>query len=258
MKPAAQLIVLLCVAAVLDIHGAMAEQLNYALSVLGVPVADASLSIDLTESGYRAALNFHTTGLANLVDGGRLTETVSGGLKSDRPEPRVYSSSGYLHGQNRIVDMTWQDGTPEVTAISPPNATEREDVPVALRAGTIDQLSLIVYLLRTVEQTGRCEATARSYDGRDLDLFQARTVGEKDLPGPGRSSYFGRALQGAFTSQTLAGFRFGAAGEQDRRLHRGTIWLAPVVSGGPRLPVQATVETRWFGDATLDLTSVSP
>jgi hypothetical protein len=258
MKPATPLILLLCLAPPVAVHRAIAEQLNYTLHVVGLPVADAALNIDLTENGYRASLRFHTTGLANLVDSGHLEETVSGGLRNDRPAPQVYNSNGYLHGQNRVVDMTWQDGNPVVTAIAPPNAAEREDVPAALRAGTVDQVSLIVLLLHLADQTGRCEATARSYDGRDLQSFQVRTLGEEEIPASGQSSFSGRALRCEFTSQTLAGFRFGSGGEQDRRAHRGTIWLGRVVSGGPRLPVRAAVETRWFGDATIYLTSVAP
>ena len=258
MKPATPLILLLCLTSPLAIHRAVAEQLNYALHVVGLPVADATLNLGLTESGYRASFYFRTTGLANLVDGGRLEETVSGGLRNDRPTPQVFSSSGYLHGQNRVVDMAWQDGTPLVTAIAPPNATERENVPAALRAGTVDQVSLIVLLLHLVDQTGRCDGAARSYDGRDLQSFQVRTVGEEAIPASSQSSFSGRALRCAFTSQTLAGFRFGPAGEQDRHLHRGTIWLGRVVSGGPRLPVRAAFETRWFGDAAIYLTSVLP
>jgi hypothetical protein len=258
MKPATPLILLLCFAPPFAVHRAIAEQLNYTLHVVGIPVADAALNIDLTEAGYHAALRFHTTGLANLLDSGHLEETVSGGLRNDRPAPQVYTSNGFLHGQNRVVDMTWQDGSPLVTAITPPNATEREDVPAALRAGTVDQVSLIVLLLHLADQTGRCEATARSYDGRDLQSFQVRTLGEEELPPSGQSSFSGRALRCEFTSQTLAGFRFGSGGEQDHRPHHGTIWLGRVVSGGPRLPVRAAVETRWFGDATIYLTSVAP
>lgn len=258
MKPAAPLILLLCLASPLATYGAAAAQLNYTLHVVGLPVADASLNLDLAASTYRVILRFHTTGLADLVDGGRLEETVSGRFENDRPAPQVYTSVGYLHRQERIVDMTWHDGTPVTTAISPANATEREDVPVALRAGTLDQPSLIVLLLHLTDRTGRCEGSGRSYDGRDLQSFASRTVGEEDLPGSSRSSFAGRALRCEFTSQTLAGFRFGTGGEQDHRPHRGTIWLARVLPGLPRLPVRAAVETRWFGDAVIDLTSASP
>lgn len=258
MKPATLLIPLLCLATPPAVHRACAEQLNYTLHVVGVPVADAALNVDITEAGYRAGLRFHTTGLVNLVDHGSLEETVSGAIREDRPAPQIYASNGYLHGQNRVVDMTWQDGGPVVTEITPPNSTEREDVPPALRAGTVDPVSLIVLLLHLVDQTGRCEGAARAYDGRDLQSFQVRTVGEDELRPSGRSSFSGQALRCEFTSETLAGFRFGSAGAQDRRVHRGTIWLARVIPGGPQLPVRAAVETRWFGDATIYLTSVAP
>jgi hypothetical protein len=258
MKPAASLLLLLCLTSPLAMHRAIAEQLNYTLNVVGIPVADAALNVEMTESGYRAMLRFHTTGLAALVDSGHLEESVSGSLNNERPAPQVYSSSGYLHGQNRVVDMVWQGVTPTVTAISPPNAAEREDVPAALRTGTSDPISLIVMLLHLADQTGHCEDTARSYDGRDLQSFQIRTVGEEVIPASGQSSYSGRAVRCDFTNQTLAGFRFGSGGEQDRRLRHGTIWLARILSGAPPLPVRAAVETRWFGDATIYLTSVAP
>jgi len=258
MKLATPLILSLCLNSPLAVHRAIAEQLNYTLHVVGLPVADAELNVDRTESGYRALLRFQTTGLANLVDSGHLEEAVSGGFSNNRPAPQVFSSNGYLHGQNRVVGMTWQDGSPVVTAIAPPNATERQDVPAGLRAGTVDPISLIVLLLHLANQTGRCDGAARSYDGRDLQAFQMRTMGEENLSPSGQSSFSGRALRCEFTSTTLAGFRFGAGGEQDRRPHRGTIWLGQVASGGPRLPVRAAVETRWFGDATIYRTSVAP
>ena len=258
MKPATLLILLLCLAWPFAEHRASAAQLDYSLHVVGIPVADAALNIDLTEAGYRALLRFQTTGLASVVDHGNLAETVSGGIKGDRPAPQVFSSNGYLHGQQRVVDMIWQGGEPEVTTIAPPNATERQDVPEALRAGTVDQVSLIVLLAELAEHTGRCEGAARSYDGRDLQLFNVRTAGEDDIPRSSQSSFSGRALRCDFTSQTLAGFRFGPDGEQDHRLRRGTIWLGRILSGGPPLPVRAAVETRWFGAATIYLTSVMP
>jgi hypothetical protein len=258
MKPGAPLIVLLCLASPPAVHGAIAEQLNYTLQVVGLPIGEATLNIGLTESDYRAALQFHTTGLANLVDAGNLEQTVSGELRNTRPAPQIFTSRGYLHGQNRTVEMVWQHGTPVVAAIAPPNASEREDVPATLRAGTIDGISSIVFLLHVVDQTGRCDGEVRSYDGRELKLFQVRTVGEEAIRQSGRAGFSGPALRCDFTSQILAGFHFGVAGVQDRRRRRGTIWLAQLAPGGRRWPVRAAVETRWFGDATISLTSVAP
>lgn len=258
MKPAAPLLLMLCLNSPWAAYQAEAAQLSYRLLVLGIPVADASLNIELTPVSYRVALAFHTTGVVGFVDPSRLQQTVSGSLEDDRPAPQYYTSVGYLHGQDRVVEMTWHDGTPVVTSITPANSTEREDVPPTLLPGAVDPESLIALLLRVVEQTGRCEGSGRGYDGRDLQAFQSWTTGTETIKAAEGSSYSGPALRCEFLSRTLAGFRFGSGGEQDRRPRRGTVWLAQVLPGMPRLPVRAAVETRWFGEATIDLTSAQP
>ena len=85
---------------------------------------------------------------------------------------------------------------------------------------------------------------------------EARTAGEEELPASGHSNYAGRALRCDFTDRTLAGFRTGSSRNDDLREHRGTIWLGQILPGSPRLPVRASVETRWFGDAMIYLKSV--
>jgi hypothetical protein len=258
MKCAAPLILLLCLASPLAAHPAAAAQLSYTLYVLGLPVADAVLSIDLGSPAYRVTLRFRTTGLADLVAGDRLEEHANGRFEADRPAPLEYTSNGRLHGQDRVVDMSYRDGAPVLAAITPPNEAEREDVPAALRARTIDPLSVIVMLLHLTATTGRCEGSARAYDGRRLQQLDARTAGEEDLPPSSRSSFSGRGLRCEFTDQTLAGFRIGSGRDDDLRTHRGTIWLSQVLPGVPRLPVRASVETRWLGDAMIYLTAASP
>ena len=76
------------------------------------------------------------------------------------------------------------------------------------------------------------------------------------LEATGRSSFAGPALRCDFTGRMLAGFLLGDDRERDRRPVRGSAWLAPVTSGGPRLPVRMTFETRWFGEATMYLVDV--
>ncbi len=258
MKWAATLILLVCLNVPLAGREAHAARLNYSLYVLGLPVADAEFGVDLTASAYRMTFRFHTTGLADVFAGDRQDEHTSGRFEGGRPAVLEYGANGHLHGNDRVVGLTWRDGTPIVTTISPPNEGEREDVPVALRAHTMDPLSAIVLLLHQAAQTGRCDGSARTYDGRRLQVFVSKTAGEQDLQPSSRSSFSGRALRCDFTDQTLAGFRLGSGRDDDLRTHKGTIWLAPIFPGGPPLPVRAAVETRWVGDATIYLTSTSP
>jgi hypothetical protein len=258
MHRAVPLILLFCLAPFSFMPEATAADLNYTLYVVGLPVGNATISLDLAAPAYRAELRFHTTGIADLFVGDRMDEHTSGRFENDRPSPMEYFSTGRRNGVDRVVGMTWRDGTPVITTITPANSTEREDVPAALLAHTMDPLDAIVMLLRQVARTGRCEASARAYDGRRLQLLEARTSGDEDIPPSGRSSFSGRALRCDFTDKTLAGFRLGSSRDDDLREHHGTVWLAQISPAGQKLPVRASIETRWFGDATIFLTSASP
>jgi Protein of unknown function (DUF3108) len=252
------LLALLCLACLIAPVGASGAQLNYTLYVLGVPLADAAFTLNLTPAGYGMAMRFYTTGLADLVASDRLDEHVSGRFEKDGLVPMEYVAVSRLRGQDRVVNMIWRDGTPTPTTVIPPNAAEREDVPEAPRVHAIDPLSSIVLLLHQVSRTGRCDASARAFDGRRLEVFQVRTAGEEELAPSGRSNFRGRALRCDYTDRTLAGFRLGSGRDDDARERRGTIWLSGIFESGPRLPVRATIETRLLGDAVLYLTNAAP
>jgi Protein of unknown function (DUF3108) len=237
---------------------AAAAELNYTLYVLGLPVADAVVTVDMALPAYRMSLGFHTTGLIDIVASDNMVEHTSGRFEGDRPAPAEYGAIGRRHGQTRDVRLTWRDGTLVVDHIIPPNSTEREDVPAAQLAHAVNPLDAFALLLNNVARTGRCEGSSRAYDGRRLQLLEATTAGDEDIPPSGRSSFSGRALRCDFTDRTLAGFLLGSGHDDDAKEHRGTLWLAQISPGSRKLPVRASIETRWFGDATIYLTSSSP
>lgn len=237
---------------------AFAAELTYTLYALGVPIADATLGGDLAPDSYRMALTYRTVGLAELAFGGRLEQHAHGMFAGERTQPKMFSSKARIRGQDRIVSLAYRNDTPLIDAIAPPPESEREDVPMPMRAHTMDPLSKIAALLRRIATTGRCDGDARDFDGRRLELFEVRTMREDMLPASARSSFAGRALRCDFTSQILAGFRLGHDRAEDARPHRGTIWLAPIAAGAPRWPVRAEIETRWFGTAGIFLTGAAP
>lgn len=237
---------------------AKAEQLAFEFYALGFPVARSSMSFNLTPSTYQMTLSYQTTGLAKLVDGDRLDQTVSGAFARDLAVPLQYSSSGRLHSQPRLVTLAYRDGDPTATAISPPNEAEREIVPPDRRDHTIDPLSAMIDMLHVAATTGRCDVTQNTYDGRRLEVFEAHTAGEEELPPTGRSIFSGRGLRCDYTSRPIAGFKLGEGRDDDKRTRGGTIWLAPVTPGGPKLPVRGVVDVRFLGAATMYLTGVTP
>jgi hypothetical protein len=69
--------------------------------------------------------------------------------------------------------------------------------------------------------------------------------------------FSGKALRCDFVEHVQAGFLMGDDETRGRPL-RGSAWLAQVVPGAMPLPVRLTLETGWFGDATLYLTQAGP
>ena len=98
----------------------------------------------------------------------------------------------------------------------------------------------------------------RTYDGRRAVEIEAHTAGVELLETSSRSSFAGKTLRCDFSGRMLSGFKFGDDREHDSKPMQGSAWLAPVVAGGPPLPVRMTFETRWFGDAIMYLTGISP
>jgi hypothetical protein len=258
MHRAVTLALLACLATLLMAGRAAATELDFGVYLLAVPVGNSIWTLDLTPTSYRMAMNFQTTGIADLFAKDQLSEHASGRIVEGQPVPIEYVSDSHRRGDDRLVNLQWHDGSPVLTTITPPNSVEREDVPMELRLHTIDPLSATVLMLRQVAQTGRCEATARTYDGRRASLFRSYTSGEENVPQSVHSIFSGPALRCDFIEHTLAGFRLGSAREEDVRDRPGTMWLTQLYPGGPRLPVRATVATPWFGAATFYLTGSRP
>ena len=151
--------------------------------------------------------------------------------------------------------MDYQDGQPLIRTLVPPNEGEREPVPPAMERNTIDTLSAIALMIRHVQDSGRCEAHAVTFDGRRLIDVTAHTAGLQTLPRSDRSPFFGPTLRCDFEGRQLAGFRRGEDPAELGRPKHGSAWLAQVVPGAPPIPIRMNFETRWFGVATLYLTT---
>lgn len=244
--------------AALFASGSTPVHLSYETYALGVPTAALSSTIELGPPGYHIELDFHTIGVAGVFFPGHQRSTVQGVWEDDLPMPRLFVGDGMWRGANRHVVIEYHQRQPSVLSLVPPQDPDREPVPAGLGANTIDQLSAMALLLHRVAETGRCEVSARTYDGRRLAEIEAVTVGEEVLPVTERSPFSGRALRCDFEGRLLAGFMRNADPEVARRPKRGSAWFAPVVAGAPPLPVRITFETSWMGQATMYLTEAGP
>jgi hypothetical protein len=230
--------------------------LTYETYAAGLHIAETDVGLGMTESGYKLALAYHTTGLSSLFMHGHQSDTVTGSWAGLRPRPAEFLGIGRWRGEDRIARIDFSGVSPVVRELRPTNEDEREPVPDALRRDTIDGLSALVQLVRTVARTGRCDGTARTFDGRRAVEVQATTVGQETVSPSGRSIFGGPALRCDFVGWLVAGFKRDEDRTKAARPLRGSAWLAPLSSGGTPLPVRISFQTRWMGDMTMYLTNI--
>ncbi|MGE0226005.1 MAG: DUF3108 domain-containing protein, partial [Acetobacteraceae bacterium] len=232
--------------------------LSYAAYAAGFRIADVEVGFTLEPATYRVELAHRTTGMIGFFFRGNSFSVADGVWQSDRAQPHRYRSQGVWRGTPRLTLIDYERGQPVVRQLVPPNDEEREPVPPQLQKDTIDTLSAMASLVRTVRATGRCDGSARLYDGRRASEITARTAGQEIVPITSRSVFAGQALRCDVDGRMLAGYMRSDDRDAAARPIRGTAWLADAVPGAPKLPVQLAFHSRWLGEVTLYLRAAGP
>lgn len=230
--------------------------LTYSAYAHGFNVIDLNATLSVSPSRYRIEIDYSLVGAVGTVLHGDGKTTVTGRFEGLRAEPDELFSAGHFRGDPRVTQISWRGGDPVTLQLVPGAEAERDPVPVAMRAKTIDTLSAMVALIHQVDQTGRCDGSERTFDGRRLSQVAAHTAGETTVEETSRSVFHGQALRCDFEGRQLAGFRRDANQEELHRPQEGAAWFARLTPGGPPVPVRVEFTTPQFGQATMYLTGV--
>ena len=245
-------------ATVPDMPRASAD-LTYAGYVTGLNVSNIRAAFQFGPQGYEMGLSFRTAGLVGAFFKAETIARVDGAWRGGLAAPSHYASAGVIRGTPRQIEIEYPAGQPVIKTFLPPADPEHEPVPEAMRQNTMDALSAIASLVRTVASTGRCEGETTTFDGRRVSKIAAHTVGMETLPIESRSSFAGPALRCDIDGRQIAGFPTDA-GPDDmvRKPQHSTVWLASVQPGLPPLPVLMSFEVRYMGHMTVYLTQSHP
>ncbi len=214
-------------------------------------------TLTLTPTGYAAHVTFHTAGLTGMLVHVDNDSRVTGSFANDQAQPTLFQGSGHLHGTERVTRIAYVDGNPVIQALSPPVEQERTAIPVADTAHTIDTLSAVASLIRQAGQSGRCDGTVKTFDGRRLAVQTAHTAGQEMLNKTARSIFAGQALRCDFEGRQLAGFIRNENEDDLRKPRHGTAWLAGMLPNAPPVPVRVAFENKLLGQVTLYLTALT-
>lgn len=232
-------------------------QLAFDTYAAGIEVMQMHAFFGVGPWNYRIEVDYHTTGLVGLLYRGTQINTVRGMWQDNEASPLEFYGKGHWRGRDRLTWIDYDHGLPHLKELQPPQETERELVPQDMQRHTVDTLSALAQLMRHVQHSQDCETRVRTYDGRRLLDVAARTAGFERLDETSRSMFHGPALRCDFEGSELAGFMIGENDPEHHRPLHGVAWLAPLLPNAPPLPVRVAFETRWFGWATMYLTSAN-
>ena len=234
--------------------GSSTTHLSYAGYSHGFNVIALEADLTVGPARYRLETNFSLAGVLGTLFHADGKTIVNGHFVGTRAVPDDYTYTGHFRGENRVAQLVWKAGVPTVVKMEPPVEDEREPVPVAQQANTIDSLSAMAALIHQIIVTGKCDGRDRTYDGRRLSEVSAHTVGQEALEETSRSSVAGTALRCDFQGKQLAGFRRDADQNELAKPTDGSAWFAQLSPGGPPIPVRVRFSTAQLGDITMYLT----
>ena len=232
-------------------------RLNFAVYAAGLNVVLVESLADFAAEGYRIDLNYRSVGMFGTFVPSQIESFAQGSWAGLKPSPTRFATWGTVRNKERRVTIDYERGQPVVRRLVPEAEDDRDPVPPALQRDTIDTLSAMAYLVRAVTETGKCDGTVRTFDGRRVFEIEARTAGEEPMRADYRSSYTGSALRCDMKSRQLAGFQHDADDAELKKVLESQAWLAPILPGYPKLPVRVVFSTRFFGAATAYLTDVT-
>jgi Protein of unknown function (DUF3108) len=241
---------------------ARAEGLSaaYAITLAGLSVGDASLTLASTPATYRARLAMRLSGIAGLLTGARGAAEAAGSIVGARPTPVSYAITTTNGHAVRTVRMALQGGTVAALEVKPPVDVFDDRVPVT-QANKIDVLDPISALVmpaprreKPLDPSG-CDRKLAVFDGVarfDVTLSYAR------MSSTAFTGYSGPTLVCSARYTPIAGHRASLRATSYMAENRDMeVTLAPI--GGTQLlvPVKISVRTL-FGMLEIDAVNARP
>lgn len=248
----------LCAAAALPARASAEAMLaRYDVQAAGFTIMQVEALIDINGPDYQVRTRVIPRGVMTLFTIGEQVSSAEGRWRGLDPMPVRYRTEGMWRGSRRMVAMDYTPaGRPQLRAIEPANLGEHEPVPDALQRGTMDTLSALAKVSRTVARTGRCDTVAGIFDGRRRADLTVQTISQDLLAREG--GFAGQALRCELESRVIAGFHVDQVRTQAAEPQPATAWFGRPLPGGGPLPVRVEIPTRWFGDVRIVLTGVEP
>jgi hypothetical protein len=229
----------------------------YSVYLTGLPVGRASVSVEVSDTGFVASGSAKTSGFVRLISKGDGAANVRATIQGNR----VLSSnfSGHYNSSRRAqkIELSVVNGfAKEISVEPPPSDPDKVRVPITKESKTniVDPMSAMLALVAKGDLLNpeSCNRTLPIFDGRyrfNIVLAYART--EKT---PTRTEgYRGPALVCRARYVPIAGHRDRETVQQMADNREMFVWLAPIEGTRLLAPIKASIASP-IGNFTVEAT----
>lgn len=204
--------------------------LNYDLTILGLPLGNVRVHTNLNGSGYSAMSTLKTSGLVNLFWKSQIRAQSYGWLTNGALRPSNYSSWSINHRDKRQeVALIYRPEGPLLSA-NPPYKTDKYPVSDEQKKATLDPVSAMVFVTTGMSADAKnpCGSVARVFDGArryDVALAYLKSVDvelDNDL-------YRGPVFLCQIHYRQIAGFKQKIL-QEGKKLPEMFAWVAQLTS----------------------------
>jgi hypothetical protein len=246
--------------AALPIFDARADQVRarYSVTLLGIPLGAASLDGDVSQGGYKVAVNAKLSGLAAMVSSSRGAATAAGAYLKGAIIPSAYANTSANSKETRTVRMSMQGGTVKGVDISPPMEPVPDRVPLteAHKRNIVDPLSALVMPVPGTDPVvgpAACNRTLPVYDGFTRFDVALSYAGTRRVQAKG---YSGSVVMCNVRYTPIAGHRNRKSVQFMTDNKDIQVWLAPVGQSRVVVPFRISVATM-VGATVIEATEFS-
>lgn len=222
----------------------------------GLHILSAESEFAPERRSYAVTAKAETKGILGVFFGWRGETRSAGSYDGRRAVPGRHTNFGWRGDEQRSVILTYgPDGEVTDTHIDPaPDPEEVTALPEDAKNGTIDPLTVIAQISRTMSQTGTCDGEFAVFDGRRRYNLRVSDHGMETLPATSYSIFSGEARRCGVEYAMLGGARKDPS-KYSKTARDRVVYVARPVEDGPAIPVALKIETD-FGTLMAHLTGV--
>jgi hypothetical protein len=231
----------------LSVAPAGAEVLHgrYGVTLLGIPLGQASLDGEVAGQAYKVSVNARLTGIASLVSSSRGAAVASGAFLKGLIIPAAYANTSANASQTRTARVAMSGGNVKGVDISPPIEPSPERVPLtdAHTRNIVDPLSALIMPVPGSEPVmgpAACNRTIPVYDGFTRFDVSLAYVGQRKVKAKG---YDGPVTVCSVRYTPIAGHRNRKPVQFMAENRDIEVWLAPVGANRVVVPFRISMAT---------------